>query len=102
MADILAKYINVRLVFGKSSVLLKTVVSAAIALSTVVLVSIRLNTWQTEEQIQKLHERAAILEMENAKLQQQVDELGTVESIRAIAAKELGLVDPDTIIFETE
>lgn len=102
MANILAKYINVRLVFGKSSVLLKTVVSAAIALSTVVLVTIRLNTWQAEDQIRKLRERAGILEMENAKLQQQVDELGTVESIRSIAAQELGLVDPNTIIFETE
>ena len=102
MANILAKYKRTRLVFGKSSVLLKTVVSAAIALSTVVLVTIRVNTWQAEDQIRKLQERAAVLEMENAKLQQQVDNLGTVESIRTIAAQELGLVDPDTIIFVTE
>jgi len=102
MANSLANYKRTRLVFGKSSVLLKTVVSAAIALSTVVLVTIRVNTWQAEDQIRKLQERAAVLEMENAKLQQQVDNLGTVESIRTIAAQELGLVDPDTIIFVTE
>ena len=102
MADMLEKYINVRLEFGKSGILLKTVVSAVLALSTLVLVSIRVNTWQAEDRIRSLQERAGILEMENAKLQQQVDALGTVESVRAIAAQELGLVDPDTIIFESE
>ena len=102
MADMLAKYINVRLEFGKSGILLKTVVSAVLALSTLVLVSIRVNTWQAEDRIRSLQEKAGILEMENAKLQQQVEALGTVESVRAIAAQELGLVDPDTIIFESE
>ena len=102
MANIWAKFISIRLVFGKSSPLLKTVVAAAIALSTVVLVTLRLSTWEAEEQLQKLQQRAAILEMENAQLQQQVDELGTVESIRTIAARELGLVEPGTIIIENE
>ena len=102
MADILAKYINLRLVFGKSGILLKTVVSAVLALSTLVLVAIRVNSWQAEDRIRSLQERAGILEMENARLQQQVEALGTVESVRAIAARELGLVDPDTIIFESE
>ena len=102
MTDFLAKYINLRLEFGKSGILLKTAVTAVLALSTLVLVTMRVNTWQAEDRIQELKERAAILEMENARLQQQVDELGTVESIREIAARELGLVDPDTIIFETE
>ena len=102
MAQNPAKYINIRLVFDKSSVLLKTAVSAAIALCTLVLVTIRVNTWQAEDQIRRLKEQAAVLETENARLQQQVDGLGTVESIRAIAAEKLGLVDPDTIIFESE
>lgn len=102
MADFLAKYINLRLEFGKSGILLKTVVSAVLALSTLVLVSIRVNTWQAEDQIKMLQERAGILEMENARLQQKVDALGTVESVRTIAAEELGLVDPNTIIFESE
>lgn len=102
MANMLAKYINLRLVFGKSGILLKTVVTTALALSTLVLLTLRVNTWRAEDRIQELKVRAAILEMENAKLQQQVDELGTVDSVREIAARELGLVDPDTIIFETE
>ena len=42
------------------------------------------------------------VERENAQLQEMVDDLGTVSSIRRIAAEELGLVDPDTVIFETE
>ena len=102
MADILEKYFHVRLEFGRSGILLRTVVAAVLALSTLVLLSIRVNVWQAEDQIRSLRERAGILEMENARLQQQVDELGTVESVRSIAARELGLVDPNTIIFESE
>ena len=89
MAEFLEKYIRTRLVFGKATPLLKTVVSAVIVLSAMVLVTMRLNTWQAEERIQELRERAVVLEMENARLQQQVDDLGTVESIRTIAAQEL-------------
>ena len=102
MAEFLEKYMNVRLEFGKSSILLKTAVTAAIALSTVVLITMRLNTWQAEEKIHELQQRAAILQMENEKLQQKLDQLDTVEGIRTIAAEELGLVDPETIIFDCE
>ena len=44
----------------------------------------------------------AALEDENAALEEKIGNLGTLESIRDIAREILGLVDPDTIIIETD
>lgn len=93
---------KVRLVFGKASPLLKAAISAAIALSTVTLITLRLTQWDTWDKAQQLHEQAAALEQENIRLQEQIDDLGTVDSIRRIAAQELGLVDPNAIIIDSE
>lgn len=93
---------KIQLEFGKASPLVKTVVSAAIALSTVALISLRLAQWDAEKTTGELLERAAVLQQENAQLQEMVDDLGSVSSIRRIAAEELGLVDPNTVIFDSE
>lgn len=93
---------KVRLVFGKASPLLKAAISAAIALSTVTLITLRLTQWDTRDKAQQLREQAAALEQENIRLQEQIDDLGTVDSIRRIAAQELGLVDPNAIIIDSE
>ena len=58
----------------------------------------RENSAETE----KLRAEAAALERENSKLVQYIDELGTVQGIMRIAQEKLGLVEPDTIIFNTE
>ena len=102
MANGWANLKRIRLVFGKASPLMKTVVSAAIALSTVALISLRLAQWDAQNTTQELLQKAAALEKENAQLQEQIDELGTVDSIRRVAAEELGLVDPNTIIIDSE
>lgn len=93
---------RIQLEFGKASPLVKTVVSAAIALSTVALISLRMAQWDAEKSTAELLQRAARLQRENAQLQEMVDDLGTVSSIRRIAAEELGLVDPNTVIFDSE
>ena len=91
-----------RRVFGKASPLLKTVVSASIALSIAVLITLRLMQWEARADALELQRRAAQLEQENALLQEQIENLDTVESIRQIAMQELGLVDPGTVIFDSE
>lgn len=98
----LAKVKNIQLEFGKASPLVKTVISAAIALSTVALISLRFAQWDAQNTTEQLMDRAAVLQQENVRLQEMVDELGTVSSIRRIAAEELGLVDPNTVIFDSE
>ena len=45
---------------------------------------------------------AAALEQENKSLAEKIKDLGTVESIKELAGKLLGLIDPDTVIFLPE
>lgn len=97
-----ANFKRIRLVFGKASPLMKTVVTAAIALSTVTLITLRLSQWDAQNTKQELLQRAAVLQQENAELREQIENLGTVESIQKIAREELGLVDPNTIIIDSE
>ena len=47
-------------------------------------------------------EQAAAMEGENADLQEKIDSIGSVQSIRQIARDELGLVDPDTVLIHPE
>lgn len=93
---------KVQLTFQKASPLVNTVIAAAIGLSAVALISLRLAQWEAEKTTRNLLDRAEDLRRENARLQEMVDDLGTVSSIRRIAAEELGLVDPNTIIFDSE
>lgn len=93
---------RIRLVYRRSSILLKCVVLTTIVLCTltvIALTAIRLHEERVKEDTRK---EAAVLEEENEELSDKVDKLGTVEGIKQIATEILGLVDPDTIIFSTE
>lgn len=98
----LANVKKIQLEFGKASPLVKTVISSAIALSAAALVSLRLAQWDAEKSTAELLERASVLQEENARLQELMDDMETVSGIRRIAAQELGLVDPNTVIFDSE
>ena len=91
-----------RLVYRRSSTLTKCVVLAAILLSTVTVITLGAVRRETEAQTEALRQEAAYLEQENQKLRDSISILGTVESVKQIARDILGLVDPDTVIFETE
>ena len=58
------------------------------------------NGIQTETQ--RKTEQAAAMEGENADLQEKIDNIGSVQSIRQIAQDELGLADPDTVLIHPE
>lgn len=91
-----------RLVYQPTSPLLKAVVTATIALCTVTLIALRLTQWEHERELALLNSQAAALDQENADLTERIESLGTVDSIRQIAAEQLGLVDPETIVIESE
>ena len=93
---------RVRLVFRRSSTLLKCVVLAAIVLSTAALLMLRASIREAQAEVEALRAQAAALENENEQLRQQIDQLGTVQSIKDIAGEELGLVDPNTSFFSPE
>ena len=52
-----------------------------------------------QNRTEKLYNRAAALEQENSSLENKIANLGTVQSVMEIAKEELGLVQPDTVIF---
>ena len=93
---------NIKLVRQSTSPLLKTAATVAIALCTVTLIALRVCMWEKQTELSLIQNQAAALSQQNAELQARVDALGTAESYRQIAAEQLGLVDPDTIVIEAD
>lgn len=90
---------RIRLVYRRSSTLVKCVVLATIVLCTVTLLTLRASIADSNRQAEDLRSQAAQLEQENRKLEQEISGLGSVESVKQIANEELGLVDPDTVVY---
>ena len=90
---------RIRLVYRRSSTLLKCVVLATIVLATVALLTIRFSIQQTKQQAEQDRVLAAQLEQENRELTENIAMAGTVESIKRIATEELDLVDPEAEFF---
>lgn len=93
-------HINIK--YRRSSTLVKCVVLAAVVLCTIALLVLRFEILDTREQEASLKNEAAAVEQENDNILKRIRELGTVESIKELAGKLLGLVDPDTVIFIPE
>ncbi len=91
---------RIRLVYRRSSTLVKCVVLTAILLSSVTLVLLSSSIRQVNARTQENQEKAADLHRQNQGIQQDIDQLGTAESVRQLAQSLLGLVDPDTVFFE--
>ena len=102
MAGIGNPFHRVRLVFQRSSIPTKIAVLAVVVLSIITLLTLRFVILEQKAQINALREQAISLEQENQRLQEKIDGLDTIDGISQIAKDELGLVDPDTIIFEPE
>lgn len=93
---------HIRLVYRRSSTLVKCVVLATIVLSTVALITLRAAVLDAKVKDQALKSEAAKLEDEIQALQEDLEKVGSQDSIEEIAQKELGLVDPDSVFFVTE
>lgn len=91
---------RIRLVYRRSSPLLKCVVLAAIVLSTAALLTLHFTIRQTRQHTESLRTEAALLEQENRELTENIAQVGTIQSIKRIAMEELGLVDPDAEFFQ--
>ena len=90
----------VRVVFRRSSTTLKIFLIAALPISTVTLLTLRGMLLAENEKAEQLRQQAIALEQENEKLTRRNAMLGSVESVKELATELLGLVDPDTVIFE--
>ena len=97
-----SQYSRVRFVYKRSSTLTKVLVLSAVVLSTVTLLGLRSRIQKAEAQNDAVLSQIAQMEQENAKLEQNIDALGTLDGVTQIAKDELGLEDPDTIILVPE
>ena len=102
MAKIPNPFSRMQIEFRRSRPLTKIVVCGAIVLSMAALITLRWTLNDIQKQTQDMKAEAARLEQENAELEDKIDQLGSVQSAMDIAQEELGLVDPDTVVIETD
>lgn len=102
MKMIVSFFKHIRIVYTRSSTLLKCVVLTALIVSAAALLTLRGAYLQQLQQQEALRQQAAVLEQENSQLIRNISQLGTLQGIRRIATEELGLVDPGTVIFVPE
>ena len=87
---------------GRSSNLSKIVVIVTIVLCMGALGTLRLAMNKIENQTEDLRSKAAALEEENRILEERIQDIDSVQSVKDIAEEELGLVSPDTVVFQPE
>lgn len=90
---------NIKLVYRPGKALTKIALLGVIVLSTVALVTLQAAIQRSQDRAEAVRAQAAALEQENRELEQDIDALGSKESILDIAEDELGLVDPDTVVY---
>lgn len=90
---------HIRLIYRRTSPLVKSVVLATVVVCAAALVVLRVSIQTSKDQQADLQQQAAQLIQENRELTQSIAELGTVESVKRIAELKLGLVDPNSQFF---
>ena len=93
---------RIRFVYRRTSNITKIIVIVAIVLCMTTLIALRLSTTALENRTEDLRHQAGMLEEENSTLEEKIDELGSVKSIVEIAEEELGLVQPNAVVIQTE
>lgn len=93
---------RVRLRYRRSSTLTKTVVISTIVVCMAALLMIgwRIDSAVADYEAKK--DLAAQLEQENNKLNENIDGLGSADSIEQIAKDELGMVPSDAVVITPE
>lgn len=93
---------RIQILLRKSSPATKIVASVAIVLSILALVALRWAQNDIEARTKAMQSEASQLEAENQQLEDRIDGTDSISDVREIAEEELGLVDPDTVIIETD
>lgn len=91
-----------KIVFRRGRPLTKVVLIAMITLCTVALVAIGITVKQEQARLKAAKSNAFTEEQEKKELNEKIDQLGSDESIKDIAADELDMYPEGTIIVNTE
>lgn len=97
------KFINpmtAKIVVRPSHPALKIAVTLLIVFSTAALIALGWVHGAILEQTQALAKEAAAIEYSNSILEERVKDPDAVQTVKAIAKEELGLVDPNTVIID--
>ena len=93
---------NVHIVIRHSPLPLKILLGVLVVLSMATLGTLRLVHNNIQAEIRNLESQAAAVEYEDTRLDQRMEDPTSFENIRNIAKEELGLVDPDTVLFDPQ
>ena len=93
---------RVQLVIRRSTPLMRIAAAVCIVLSVTTVLVLHSAVLDMREHAEYLKSQAAQLEKEQQELKENIDKLGSVDSVEDIAKDELGLVDPDSVIVEPE
>lgn len=102
MKEIKTRFGRVRVAFQRCSNLTKVMIIATIVLCMGTLITLRFYTDALKSRNEALHQKAAELEQQNSELNDKIADIGSVQSVEDIAGEELGLVHPDTVVFQPE
>lgn len=90
---------KIKLVYRPGKRATKLALLGVIVLSTAALISIHTAIHQSEAKLDAESAQAAAQEQENRELEQNIMALGSKDSVHDIAEEELGLVDPNTVVY---
>lgn len=93
---------RIQVKYRRTSMPVKALVLAMLVVCILTLMALRFSLMQTKKELNSLRAEAQVLQQENKRLQKSIDQLGTVQSVTDLAEQLLGLVDPNTVIFEAE
>lgn len=93
---------NVQVVLRSTSMLLKALVIVLIVFSMAAMGALAWVQTNLRRQTEDMRAQAIVLDSENRKLSQRMENPDDVQTISDIAREELGLVDPDTVLIQLQ
>ena len=93
---------QVQFVCKRSSRMTKFVIIATVIVSVLALLVLRSATLDAREKAEAWRAEAQKQEQEQSRLEELLENLGSIEGIKDIAESILGLTDPDTIVIQPE
>jgi cell division protein FtsL len=84
----------------RSQIVMKLAILLVILFSTVALITTHVHIANLTKAYKSLQQQAMELEQANKELQNYIDNKNTDEGVKDVATGELGMVDPDTVIYD--
>lgn len=91
---------KIKVVLHPGKPVLKILVLVMVVLCIAALLILTLAIMEARQEVEELRRQAAALQQDNKELLQDINDLGSIQSILKIALEKLGLVPADTVIIE--